>query len=127
MCAKPTALIQLPERPLWRAVGCLTKDRRYTSDLKTAHFRHDVSGKYYDGISGVLVRLTTCKRLTNSLPKLSLITFFPLKRRDNRSAGYTSGPVNIQAVSFPGDTRESIFQVRHGESLKEFVVVDGGI
>ena len=25
------------------------------------------------GISGVLVRLTTCKRLTNSLPKLSLI------------------------------------------------------
>ena len=24
--------------------------------------------------SGVLVRLTTCKRLTNSLPKLSLIT-----------------------------------------------------
>ena len=25
-------------------------------------------------ISGVLVRLTTCKRLTNSLPKLSLIT-----------------------------------------------------
>ena len=26
------------------------------------------------GISGVLVRLTTCKRLTDSLPKLSLIT-----------------------------------------------------
>ena len=29
------------------------------------------------GFSGVLVRLTTCKRLTNSLPKLSLITLFP--------------------------------------------------
>ena len=28
-------------------------------------------------ISGVLVRLTTCKRLTNSLPKLSLITLSP--------------------------------------------------
>ena len=26
------------------------------------------------GISGVLVRLTTCAKLTNSLPKLSLIT-----------------------------------------------------
>ena len=36
--------------------------------------------------------------------------------------------VNIQAVSFPGDAeKESIFQVRHGESLKKFVVVDGGI
>ena len=29
------------------------------------------------------------------------------------------GPVNIQAVSSPGDTGESIFQVRHGESLKK--------
>ena len=26
------------------------------------------------GLSGVLVRLTTCKRLTNSLPKLRLMT-----------------------------------------------------
>ena len=25
------------------------------------------------GISGVLVRLTTCERITNSLPKLSLV------------------------------------------------------
>ena len=32
-------------------------------------------------ISGVLVRLTTCKRLTNSLPKLSLITLVPHARR----------------------------------------------
>ena len=39
---------------------------------------------------GVLVRSTTCKRLTNSLPKLSLITLVPLKRRDIRSAGYTA-------------------------------------
>ena len=30
-----------------------------------------------EGISGVLVRLTTRKRLTNSLPKLSLITLSP--------------------------------------------------
>ena len=29
------------------------------------------------GISGVLVRLTTSKRLTKSLPELSLITPFP--------------------------------------------------
>ena len=28
-----------------------------------------------EGISGVLVRLTTCNWLTNSLPKLSLITW----------------------------------------------------
>ena len=44
------------------------------------------------------------------------------------SAGYTGGRVNIQAVSFPGDTRESIFHVRHGEILKKFIIiVDGGI
>ena len=30
-----------------------------------------------EGISGVLVRLTACKRLTNSLPKLSLINKDP--------------------------------------------------
>ena len=41
--------------------------------------------------SGVLVRLTTCEMLTNSLPKLSLITLPPLKRRDSRSAGYIYG------------------------------------
>ena len=28
-------------------------------------------------VAGVLVRLTTCKRLTDSLPKLSLITLSP--------------------------------------------------
>ena len=32
----------------------------------------------------------------------------------------------IQAVSFPGDTGESIFQVRHGESLKKLIMVDVG-
>ena len=72
---------------------------------------------------------------TNSLPKLAYTqtkpynTFPPLKRRDSRSAGYTGGRVNIQAVSFPGDTGESIVQVRHGESLKKFsmIMVDGGI
>ena len=76
----------------------------------------------------MLVRLATCKRLTNSLPKLSLTTLSPpLKRQDSRSTGYTGGPVNIQAVSFPEDTGESIFQVRHGESLNKFIIVDGGI
>ena len=35
--------------------------------------------------------------------------------------------VNIQAVSFPGDTGESIFQVRDGgASLKKFIMVDVG-
>ena len=63
----------------------------------------------------VLVRLTTCKKLTNILPNLFLRTLFPLKRRDTRSAGYTGGLVNTQAVSFPGGIGESIFQVRHGE------------
>ena len=49
-----------------------------------------------------------------------LVTPPPLKRRDRRSAGYTCGTaVNIQAVSFPGYTGEIIFQVRHGESLKQ--------
>ena len=33
------------------------------------------------------------------------------------------GPVNIQAVSFLGDTGENIFQVRHGENLKKFSAV----
>ena len=32
-----------------------------------------------------------------------------------------------QAVPFPGDTGESIFQVGHEESLKKFIIVDGGI
>ena len=32
----------------------------------------------------------------------------------------------IQAVSFPGYAGESIFQVRHGESLKKFIMVDVG-
>ena len=36
------------------------------------------------------------------------------------------GPVNIQTVSLPGYTGESIFQVRHGESLKIFIMVDVG-
>ena len=75
----------------------------------------------------VLVRLTTRKRLTNSLPELSLITLPPPE-----TAEYQIGRIYgrtcqcIQAVSFPGDTGESIFQVRHGESLKT-IVVDGGI
>ena len=69
--------------------------------------------------------------LTHCLPKLRLISLSPpMKRRDSRSAGYTGGPVNIQAVSFLGDIGEkSIFQVRHiyGEkSEKSPFTVDGG-
>ena len=59
-----------------------------------------------------LIRLATCKRSTNSLlthTKPYYNTPPPLKRRDTRSAGYAGGCVNIQAVSFPGDTGESIF------------------
>ena len=33
-------------------------------------------------------------------------------RRDSRSARYTGGRVNIQAVPVPGDTGESMFEVR---------------
>ena len=76
------------------------------------------------------MRLTTCKRLTNSLPKLSLITLFPLKRRDSWSAGHIGEQVNIQSVSFLEYTGESIAQVRHGERLKKYIIyllVDGGI
>ena len=56
----------------------------------------------------------------------------PLKRRDSRSAGYTGGPVNnIEAVSFPGYTGESIFSsstYTWGKSEKVcYVMVDGGI
>ena len=65
--------------------------------------------------------------LINSLPKLSLITLSPAETAGSRSAGYTRGPVNIQAVSFLADVGESIFQVRRGESLKKFIIADGGI
>ena len=40
-------------------------------------FHHAMVNIVVKVISGVLVRLTTCKRLTNSLPKLSLITLSP--------------------------------------------------
>ena len=55
----------------------------------------------YKELVGVLVRLTTCKRLTDSLPKPSLpcnTLPSPLRRRDSRSAGYSyaGGPVNIR-------------------------------
>ena len=33
----------------------------------------------------------------------------------------------MQAGSFPGDTGESIFKVRHGESLKKFIMMDLGL
>ena len=47
-------------------------------------------------ISGVLVRLTTCKRLTNSLPKLSLTTLFPPE-----TAGYQVGGIYGRACQYP--------------------------
>ena len=80
-------------------------------------FKSAVSGlPYCQGIGGVLVRLTTCKILTNSLPNLSYIAPPPpRKRRDSRPAGFSGGPVNAQAVSFPG------------KSLKRFIIADGGI
>ena len=107
-----------------------TADQNVTSPTSmqhsNAHLRATINSSMFKGISGVLNRLTTCKRLTDSVPKLSLITLSPLNRRDSRSAGYTGGPVNIQAVSFPEYTRKSVFQVRHGGSLKKFIMVDVG-
>ena len=35
--------------------------------------------------------------------------------------------VNIQTVSFPGYTGESMFQVRRGETLKKYIMVDVGL
>ena len=78
-------------------------------------------------ISGVLVRLTTCKRLTNSSPKLSLITLSLPERRDSRSAEYTGGPVIYPSRFIPWGTRKSIFQVRHGENLKSLLLWMVGI
>ena len=107
----------------------LSKAYRILKYTPTCH--QDRSPEYFGhmlrNISGVLVHSTTCKRLTNSLPKLSPITLSLLKRRDSRSAEYTVGRVNIQWVLFPGYTGESILQGRHGESLKKFIIVDGGI
>ena len=50
------------------------------------------------GISGVLliVRLTTCKRLTNSLPKRSLITLSP-----HETAGYQVGQIYGRTCQYP--------------------------
>ena len=61
------------------------------------------------------------------MPKLSLIILFPpwnggIAGRLDISADLSI----IQAVSFSGYTGESIFHVRHGESLKTFIVVDVG-
>ena len=65
--------------------------------------------------------------LTNSLLTSSLITHCALKRRNSKSADYTRGPVNIQAILFPGDIGEIMFQVQHGEGLNTFIMVDGRI
>ena len=71
--------------------------------------------------------MTTCKRLTNSSPKLSLITLSLPERRDSRSAEYTGGPVIYPSRFIPGGTRKSIFQVRHGENLKSLLLWMVGI
>ena len=83
-------------------------------------------------ISGVLVRLTACKRLTNSLPKLSLITLLPPPETAGQQVGRIYGRTCqlSKPFRFLGITGESIFQVRHGnnngESLKKFIMVDVG-
>ena len=86
---------------------CCHGPRAHTENLEVGQGR---TRSACQGISGVLVRLTTCKRCC-SLPKQSLITLSPpRKRRDSRSAGYTGGPVNIQAVScFLGITGRRVF------------------
>ena len=50
--------------------------------------------------SGVLVSLTTCKRLTNSLPKLSLITVAHML-----SASCVKMPVALDNTVSPGEGR----------------------
>ena len=66
--------------------------------------------KYWWGIS----LFDHLQRLTKSLPKLSLITLHQVGR-------IHGGPVNIQAISFPGCTGESIYQVRSwGKSEKYY-------
>ena len=47
------------------------------------------------GIRGVLVRLTTCKRLTNSLPKLSLVTLSPPETAGQQVGRIYGGPLSI--------------------------------
>ena len=56
-----------------------------THDPKTHGPADDV---ICEGISRVLVRLTTCNWLTNSLPKLSLITWFQNRRFRQRMNGW---------------------------------------
>ena len=77
-------------------------------------------------ISGVLVRLTTCKRLTKSLPRLSLITLSPPETAGEnfgRIYGRTchlSKPfhsLGYQGEYFPSST--------WGKS-ENFIIVDGG-
>ena len=106
----------------------LTDPPVYPADLLFRRFRGEECSEGYSlgkllvncqGFSGILVRLTTCKRFTDSIPKLSLTTIFPPE-----TAGYQVGQTYrrtcqyIQAVSFPGYTGESIFQIRLGENLK---------
>ena len=55
-----------------------------------------VLGTYMLRNYGVLVRLTTCKRLTSSLPKLSLIILFPPE-----TAGYQVGRIYGRTCQYP--------------------------
>ena len=52
---------------------------------------------FVEEIRGVFVRLTTCKGLTNSLPKLSLITM--LKNNQHCSPQFTYFQIFDQAYS----------------------------
>ena len=73
-------------------------------------------------ISGVLVHLTTCKKV-NRLPTQTT-SYSTLPPWNGGIAGRPAGRVNIQAVPFTGDTGESIFRVRLGESRKNMLSVD---
>ena len=83
-----------------------------------------------EGIDGLNSPFDHLQKVNQQLTQTKPCNTLPpcLKRRDSRSVGYTGGPVNIQAVSFPGvNSGERVFQVRHGESLKKFIIVDGGV
>ena len=50
------------------------KQRAVNYSINKGHMVSHETKRECSGISGVLIRLTACKRLTNSLPKLSYIT-----------------------------------------------------
>ena len=78
-------------------------------------------------IGGVLLRLTTCNWLSNSLPKLRLIiTPPPLKRRDSRSAGYRADLCQYPSRFISWGYQGEYFSSSTRGKSEKFMIVDGG-